>query len=218
VSHTPHLIIGIAGGSGSGKTTLLKALINYFPPEAIALVSQDNYYKPRDQQQTDENGVLNFDLPSSIDDAHFARDLRELIADRPIEKLEYNFNNPDWKPARITIHPAPVIIMEGLFVLHFAEIRNLLGYKVYIEAHHETRLERRIRRDAEERGYGEQDVRYQWDNHVRPAEIRYMEPYRSECDLIIDNTHSFDDGLLTLTSVIEKFLASRTKDQKIGLS
>jgi len=201
-----HFVIGIAGGSGSGKTTLLRALVTHFREDDLAIVSQDNYYKPREEQLPDENGVINFDLPTSIDRDHFAQDLTELFNDRPIEKLEYNFNNPDWKPEAITIHPAPVIIMEGLFVFHFDEIRAMLDYKVFIEAHHETRLERRIRRDALERGYPEKEVRYQWHNHVRPAEIRYMEPYRPECDLIIDNTHSFDKGLIELVHEIEKFL------------
>ena len=200
------LVIGIAGGSGSGKTTLLRALLSHFRPGLICLVSQDNYYHPKEAQMADENGVINFDLPTSIDREHFTRDLRDLIDGKPIEKMEYNFNNPAWAPASITVHPAPVIIMEGLFVFHFDEIRSLLDYKVYLEAHHETRLERRIRRDGEERGYGETEVRYQWDNHVRPAEIHYMEPYRGECELIIDNTHSFDEGLKLLTQRIAGFL------------
>lgn len=205
-----HLVIGIAGGSGSGKTTLLRALLGHFKPGDIAIISQDNYYKPREEQIPDENGVINFDLPTSIDREHFAQDLEDLMNDKPIQKLEYNFNNPEWKPAAIIVHPAPVIIMEGLFVFYFDEIRELLNYKVFLEAHHETRLERRIRRDALERGYPENEVRYQWNNHVRPAEIRYMEPFRPECDLIIDNTHSFDDGLQKLVLIIQNFLRQRT--------
>jgi uridine kinase len=206
VNPEKYLVIGIAGGSGSGKTTLLRALLGHFRPDQICLVSQDNYYHPKEAQAADENGVINFDLPTSIDRAHFTRDLKDLLSGKPIEKLEYNFNNPAWAPASITVYPAPVIIMEGLFVFHFEEIRTLLDFKVYLEAHHETRLERRIRRDGEERGYGEAEVRYQWDNHVRPAEIQYMEPYRAECDLIIDNTHSFDEGLQRLTERIAEFL------------
>jgi uridine kinase len=206
VNPEKYLVIGIAGGSGSGKTTLLRALLGHFRPDQICLVSQDNYYHPKEAQAADENGVINFDLPTSIDRTHFTRDLKDLLSGRPIEKLEYNFNNPAWAPASITVYPAPVIIMEGLFVFHFEEIRTLLDFKVYLEAHHETRLERRIRRDGEERGYGEAEVRYQWDNHVRPAEIQYMEPYRAECDLIIDNTHSFDEGLQRLTERVAEFL------------
>ena len=49
--------IGITGGSGSGKTFFLQGLASHFQPEQICLISQDNYYKPIEQQTTDENGI-----------------------------------------------------------------------------------------------------------------------------------------------------------------
>jgi uridine kinase len=77
---------------------------------------------------------------------------------------------------------------------------------VYLDAHHESRLERRIRRDAVERGYPEHEVRYQWENHVRPAEKLYLEPYKPQAQLVVDNTHSFDDGLNSLLGFISERL------------
>lgn len=201
-----HLLIGIAGGSGSGKTTFLKAILDHFTPDQLCLVSQDNYYRSKEEQHIDENGVHNFDLPASIHRENFSLDMQKLQNDEPLEILEYNFNNPNWKPQTVTVIPAPVIVMEGLFVFHYEEIREKLDYKVYLDVHHETRLERRIRRDAEERGYPEEQVRYQWHNHVRPCEQQFLEPYKDECELIVDNTHSFDLGLEQLQSVINEFL------------
>jgi uridine kinase len=206
VNKSNHILIGIAGGSGSGKTTFLRAILDRFDKTQIALVSQDNYYLPKSAQVIDENGVTNFDLPTSIDRAHFYRDMVDLVEGKSIEILEYNFNNPDWIPQPIFIHPAPIIIMEGLFVFHYEEIRNNLDMMVYVDAHHESRLERRIRRDAKERGYPEHEVRYQWANHVRPSELQYLEPYKSDCQLVVDNNHSFDDGLNQLIDFINKKL------------
>lgn len=201
-----HTLIGIAGGSGSGKTTFLRAILDKFSSDQVALVSQDNYYLPKHEQLIDENGVTNFDLPTSIDRAHFYRDMVDLVEGKSIEILEYNFNNPEWIPEPIFVHPAPVIIMEGLFVFHYEEIRKQLDYMVYIDAHHDNRLERRINRDAKERGYPEHEVRYQWANHVRPAELQFLEPYKADCQLIVDNNHQFDEGLKELISFIQSRL------------
>lgn len=203
-----HFIIGIAGGSGSGKTTLLRAIFDRFNKEEIALISQDNYYLPKEAQEVDENGLPNFDLPSSIDRASFSRDIDRLKSGETLEYLEYTFNNPEAAPKKVIVEPAPVIIMEGLFVFHYTEILDQLHYRVYVDAHHETRLERRIRRDAAERGIEEPAVRYQWDNHVRPSELQFLEPYKDKCHLVIDNSHNFDDGLGILTRTIEAFLRS----------
>jgi uridine kinase len=77
---------------------------------------------------------------------------------------------------------------------------------VYIDADGEERLRRRIQRDQLERGYGETEVRYQWEHHVRPAEALYLEPYKNECALLVDNSHSMEDGLARLITVINGYL------------
>ena len=67
---TPYLV-GITGGSGSGKTYFLKRLMEKLGTNNVTLVSQDNYYLPKEQQAIDENGVTNFDTPASIDNEWF---------------------------------------------------------------------------------------------------------------------------------------------------
>ena len=207
VNHHQTLLIGIAGGSGSGKTSFLRELMNHFTDKEVALVSQDNYYEPKEKQLIDENGQHNFDMPTSINRNHFFEDMMRLVSGDSIEKLEYNFNNPAWEPQKVIVQPAPVIIMEGLFVFHYEEIWNQLNYKVYIDVHHEERLKRRIDRDARERGFGEDQVRYQWFNHVRPAEEKYLEPFVGACNLVVDNNEHFAQGLNELVGVIRGFSA-----------
>lgn len=179
--------------------------MNHFTPAEVALVSQDNYYEPKEKQHVDENGQHNFDMPTSIDRKHFYDDMMALISGASIEKLEYNFNNPAWEPQKVIVNPAPVVIMEGLFVFHYEEIWNQLDYTVFIDVHHEERLNRRIRRDSEERGFGVDQVKYQWFNHVRPAEERYLEPFVSKCSLVVDNNEHFGSGLDELVGVIRGF-------------
>jgi len=200
-SKKPYLV-GIAGGSGSGKTTLLNILKELLPMGSMSLVSQDNYYHPRDLQKPDENGELNFDLPTSIDRELFMTDILALMAGNSIYKKEYTFNNPEIDPKLIEVKSAPIIITEGLFVFHYKEIKDLLDYKIYLHAEEEVRLDRRIDRDYRERGYDESVVRYQWENHVLPADQSYLFPYIDDCNLVIDNTHDFGDQIHKLADYL----------------
>ena len=199
-------IIGISGGSGSGKTTFLSGLKERIPAEHLALVSQDNYYKPQIEQHRDENGWVNYDLPTGIERERLIHDMNQLLNGNAIEFLEYNFNNPAWEPQKMIIQPAPIVVMEGLFVFHYSEIFEILHHKIYLDAPVDLRLERRINRDLGQRGYPEHEVRYQWDNHVRPAELQFLEPYKQQCELVVLNDHSYETGLQVLVDAIEKKL------------
>lgn len=200
--------MGIAGGSASGKTSFLNALLNEFDEDELSLVSQDNYYRPAEEQQKDDNGWLNFDLPESLHRQEFHRDLQRLKNNERVDRLEYTFNNPAVTPQMITVHPTPIIVTEGLFVFHYDEIWQMLDHKVYLYADPDIRLNRRIERDARERGYPEHEVRYQWNNHVIPADKKYLEPYRHRCDLIVENDDHFEDGLQTLVNHLRSILIS----------
>ncbi|HLF33948.1 MAG TPA: hypothetical protein VI583_06910, partial [Cyclobacteriaceae bacterium] len=119
-------VIGISGCSGSGKSTLISGILKKFPPGDISVVSQDNYYISRELQVTDREGVKNFDLPGSIDHRRMVSDLRKLMSGEPVSLEVYRFNNPGPEPKRITILPARIILIEGIFIFHVPEIDSLL--------------------------------------------------------------------------------------------
>ena len=140
--------IGITGGSGSGKTSFLKKLLEHFTEKEICLVSLDNYYKLREEQPLDENGVKNFDTPEGIDFQQLEHDLKELLKGNTVLKKEYTFNNPNKIPKILTFTPAPIIILEGFFIFHKPEIEACIELKIFIEARPDIMLKRRISRDA----------------------------------------------------------------------
>ena len=199
-------IVGIAGGSASGKTSLLRDLRAALPTEAVAVVSQDNYYLPKDQQHVDRNGHVNFDLPTSINRAEFHSDLTALAKGQTITRQEYTFNNASVEPEEVVVQPAPIIITEGLFIFYYAEIREMLDLKVYLDASEKVKLGRRIARDARDRGYDENTVRYQWDHHVMPAYREYLRPFRETTDLVIPNNTSYARGLQVLVSHLKSLV------------
>ena len=198
-------IIGITGGSGSGKTRFLNGLLSHFTKQEVCLVSQDNYYKPRDQQPVDEKGVKNFDLPESIDFESYKNDIIALKTGNPVTRKEYTFNNPNAPANTITLNPAPVIVVEGIFVQYYREIADLLDLKVFIDAKDHIKLKRRIIRDDQERGYDLEDVLYRYEYHVMPTYEKYIEPYQSEADIIVPNHTDFQEAL----DVISTFVKSK---------
>lgn len=194
-----HYVVGIAGGSASGKTSFLKKLEENLPKGSVSIISQDNYYKPQEEQQLDENGEVNYDLPSSIDKDAFFNDIKSLLNGQSVTFDEYTFNNPECAPQTHTILPAPILVVEGLFVFHYPEVRHLLDLRVYLDVREEIKLQRRIKRDRDERGYPEAVVRYQWEHHVLPSYKKFLKPYRDDSHVIITNNITFDKGLAVLT-------------------
>jgi uridine kinase len=203
---TKPFIIGITGGSGSGKTTFIKDIRDKFTESELCIISQDDYYRPRHEQETDEKGYQNFDLPQSIDKKAFHADLEKLLNGETIEKMEYLFNNKEAEGTIKFFKPAPIIIVEGLFVFHYKKIRRLLDLKVFFYAADHLKVIRRIMRDQVERGYPIDDVLYRYEHHVMPSYKKYIEPYMQEADIIINNNQDFADGLDVLCGFLRNKL------------
>ena len=202
-------IIGITGGSGSGKTSIIKLLRSQFSDQELCLVSQDNYYKNRDEQSIDENGVTNFDLPTCLNEDKFITDIKSLINGQSIRLPEYTFNNSLAESKMLTIESAPIIIVEGLFVFYYEAMRSLMDLKVYIDASDIVKLKRRINRDQVERNYPIEDVMYRYEYHVNPAYEKYIFPFKKQADIIVNNEFSYDISSKVLIGFMKHILSEK---------
>ena len=200
-------IIGLSGISGAGKTHLLKLLKNELG-DKIEILSSDNYYLPIEFQKRDENGFHNFDLPEGIDDAAFLKDILQIKSGKSITKKVYNFNNPNAKEAFFEIKPAPILIVEGLFIYHYPAINNLFNHKIFLQLHPEIALNRRLIRDQQERGLTAETIEYQWFNHTLPGFETFVQPHQNLADTIIDNQNHFQEAFDQLLIALQKILNS----------
>lgn len=200
--------VGISGGSGSGKTYFLNKMATHFDRLEICSISMDHYYKPREVQSIDENGVKNFDLPEAIDHKSFVTDIRRLKNGETLTKIEYTFNNPKSIPGSLTFRPAPLLLIEGLFVQYFEEVNSELDLRVFIESHNHLKLERRIRRDREERGYDLNDVLYRYERHTLPVYEQLIAPLQAKADFLIHNNHDFDPSINILAGYLKLKIGS----------
>ncbi len=197
-------VIGIAGGSGSGKTFFLKCFLEHFSEDEVCLISQDDYYISVGEMTAEENKLYNFDLPATIDEAAFIADAQKLLNHETVYKKEYTFNNATAVPKMLEIKSAPVIIIEGLFILHFKAIAEILDLKIFIDAQEEVALHRRLKRDLLERGYSAEDVRYKWSNHVLPAYEEFLLPYKLVCHKIVVNNTQIAEDIIGVTREISQ--------------
>lgn len=202
-------IVGIAGGSGSGKSHFLKKLLHAFPHSELCLLTQDNYYLRKDQQPVDARGVVDFDLPESVDSVRMYNDIRSLMIGQPVELEEYTFNNPALTAGKLVFHPAPVIVVEGILIFHFNRINALFDLRIFIDAREDIKIKRRIERDRTERGYEPEDVYYRYTHHVTPVFEKYVKPWREKADLVIPNNSGFDRGFEVLKDHLHKEVSRR---------
>jgi len=196
-------LIGITGGSGSGKTSIIHELRLLFPEDQLCIISQDEYYHPRENQVWDDAGYQNFDLPESIDHRTFASDIKKVISGEAVIKSQYTFNNPNKESETLVFKPAPVVIVEGLFVFYFDEIRELMDLKFYIDAEDIIKLKRRIIRDSHERNYPIEDVLHRYEHHVLPSYRNYIEPFKRQADLVINNHVAYAKSIEVISAVIK---------------
>ncbi|MGN0003621.1 MAG: uridine kinase [Sphingobacterium composti] len=202
-------VIGIAGSSGSGKTFFLKSFLNHFADSDITLISQDDYYIPANTKTQEENRLYNFDLPTAINRQAFYNDIKDLFDGKTVYKEEYTFNNPNIKPKMLEIKPAPILIVEGLFIFHYTEVNDLLDYRIFLDANEDVALERRLKRDLIERGYDHDDVMYKWINHVVPSYNTYLLPYREITDKVIINNTDDPEIINSATAMISQDLREK---------
>ncbi|MCH2044385.1 MAG: P-loop NTPase fold protein [Saprospiraceae bacterium] len=196
-------IIGLTGVSGSGKTTFIKELEKAFSEDQLCVISQDNYYKDLEDQEVDQQGITNFDLPQSIDHKAFAKDIEQLIQGQEVTRKEYTYNNPDIVPKDLVFKPCPIILLEGIFVFHYKIISDLQDLKVFLNTRESIALGRRIRRDRIERGYPLEDVLYRYEHHVLPTTDLYIRPFQELADIVINNNQDFSKGLQILIGFLK---------------
>jgi uridine kinase len=201
-------IIGICGGSASGKTYLLNQLIDHLPPDKVTLISQDNYYKNKEEQQKTEDGLINFDHPESVNLARLEVDILRLLEGKEVTIQEYTFNNPNRKARTICYRPTEILILEGLFIFHRPSLNKLIDLKVFIDADEHVKLARRLRRDLTERGYSFEDTLRDYEKFVAPMFYQYIAPQKSISDLVIPNNRHMNNAIGVLTDHLKARLST----------
>lgn len=178
-------VIGIAGGSGSGKSTFADSIRDRFP-HSVTVVQSDNYYFPHDDMTLEERAHLNFDSPAAIDFDLLVKHIGALKAGQTVTGPVYDFSRHTRSEASETIVPTPIIIVDGILVLHDERIRALCDLKIFVDTDADERILRRARRDLVERGRTLDNVIEQYLTTVKPMHNLYVEPTKYRADIVVN--------------------------------
>jgi len=184
-SESHSLIIGIAGGTGSGKSTIAHAIAEGLPANAVVSIDHDSYYCDHPDLPFEQRKHLNYDHPGELDNALMITHLDQLRRGEPAEIPLYDFVTHSRRKETRLVHPAPVIIVEGILVFVEPALRARLDIKIFVDTDADIRVFRRIRRDMESRGRTFAEIRDQYYKTVRPMHLQFVEPSKRWADVII---------------------------------
>ncbi len=198
-------VVLIAGPSSSGKTTFSKRLTIQLLARGISPypLEMDKYFIDRELTPRDESGEYDFETIKAVNTKRLGQDIQRLIAGERVQLPHFDFKSgKSMAGDTVQLLPGQIIILEGIHGLNPELIPNIppeQNFRIYVSAltqlnldwHNrvsttDTRLIRRIVRDARERGYSAQDTIGRWES-VRRGEKRYIFPYQDNADVMFNS-------------------------------
>lgn len=211
-------VILIAGPSSSGKTTFSKRLSVQLLAQGFSPfpLEMDNYFVDREATPRDANGNYNFESLGALDTHLLSDHLKRLIRGETVRLPRYDFRDGKRKEGEeVRLRPDQMIILEGIHGLNpelLPEIEAEKTYRIYVScltqlnldrynriSTTDTRLLRRIVRDARERGYSAQDTIARWES-VQQGEKEYIFPFQENADKL------FNSALVYELSALRKYV------------
>jgi len=187
-------ILGVAGGSGSGKTYFAKDIQKKIGRDC-AMIMQDNFYFDQSKKFDFDGGSVNFDHPSSIDAGLLVSHLKVLKSGKAINIPTYDFKTHSRTSSHLLIEPKPVIIVDGILIFHWKEVRDQFDDLIFFDTEESLRYERRLRRDVEERGREAEGVKNQIIKQVKPMHDEFVEPSREYANRVVTEKDDYQELL-----------------------
>ena len=204
----------IAGPSSSGKTTFSKRLAIQLLARGVSpfAIELDHFFVNRENTPRDEDGNYDYESLQALDIDRLNADLRTLIAGKPTVLPNYSFiTGKREKGPEVRLDPDQIIILEGIHGLNPAllpSVDSSQTYRIYVSAltqlnldrfnrvsTTDTRLIRRIVRDAKHRGYSAVETIQRWES-VRRGEKRYIFPFQENADVMFNSALLYEGSAL----------------------
>ena len=225
-------VVLIAGPSSSGKTTFSKRLSIQLLVQGLRPfpLSMDDYFHPRDWLYEQLGDAMDFDAVSALDVERLRGDLARLVRGESVALPQFDFQTGercDGSPVRLdTDH---ILLVEGIHALNPTLLDEKISgscFRVFVSAltqlnldiHNristtDTRLLRRIVRDAYNRGHSARETIEMWPN-VRRGEAENIFPYQENVDAMFNSALVYE--LAALKPLAEPLLW-QIRDPKVRI-
>lgn len=203
---TKHLLIGITGESASGKSTIcreIKDVIERFHMP-VTVLSTDNYFNDISAlinrygsfDNLRDNGY-DVDAPTSFQLDILKSDLEDLANGLDIKAPMYLPNGTGVSmPKAIDVCSQKIIVVEGIATM-YEQVKDAFDIKIYVETENELRKSRFMSRATEERNQSEDNALKHW-HYITDAGEKYVKPFRSEADLVLNGNSDLNYFAKTL--------------------
>jgi uridine kinase len=207
-------VVLIAGPSSSGKTTFSRRLAVQLLAQGLSpfALELDHYFLDRERTPRDEKGDFDFEAFEALDRFSLGDHLKRLLAGEEVQLPRYNFKLGRAEAGDvIRLRSDQTLILEGIHGLNPLLIPPELtghAFRVYVSAltqlnldrHNrvsttDSRLVRRIVRDARERGYSASQTISRWES-VGRGEKRHIFPHQENADAMFNSALVYELSVL----------------------
>jgi len=215
-------VVFIAGPSGSGKTTFSKRLAIQLMADGLQPypLGMDEYYIPHDQLKLRFGEEIDLESLDVLDVARFRRDLQRLVRGERVGLPRFDFRSGERVEGdTVQLGKNQILLVEGIHALNPEILPTEMpesSMRVFVSAltqlnldiHNrvsttDTRLIRRIVRDAVFRGYSASETLGVWEN-VRRGEKTNIFPHQETADVMFNSALCYE--LSVLKPFVEPYL------------
>lgn len=208
-------LVLIAGPSSSGKTTTSKRISTQLKVLGMkpVVLEMDNYFVNREDTPRDDKGDYDFESLLALDVQFLNEQLFKLLDGKEVEIPSFDFltGQRTFNGKRLKLKENDILIMEGIHALNPVLTRDIPAknkFKIYASAltslsmdennrisTTDTRMIRRMVRDAQFRGITAEETILRWPS-ISYGERQNIFPFQEEADVMFNSALPYELAVL----------------------